>query len=355
MSISRNYWIAGAIALAVTLWMLSGILVNDARTGSPKSQSIDERAFRVEVKELRAEEVQQRIVAQGQVKPYRAATLRAQTASRVDEILVESGQQVQKGELLVRFAMEDRQARLEEARAELQQRQREYEAAKRLGEKGLQSQVKQDEAATALASARASLKRIELDIEHTRITAPFEGIVDEVAPEVGDFASVQSEVVTVVDNTPLIAEAYLSQRHFDNVSIGGLAQVTTVDGETHEGRIKSVAPRADKASRTFRVEIQIPNPDGIPANTSAEVTIPTGKVTAHLLSPAVLELDDDGTLGVKVVNDDNHVVFLPVEIVRSDVGGIWVTGLPPRARIITAGAGFVSPGQLVEVASINAD
>lgn len=355
MSISRNYWIAGLIALAVVLWMLSGLFINDAQTGPDQSRPADERAFRVEVRTIEAEEVQQRIVAQGQVKPDRAATLRAQTASRVEAVLVESGQPVQANELLVRLALDDRQARLEEARAALQQRQREYQAAQRLGEKGLQSQVKQDEAATALASARAALKRIELDIEHTRITAPFEGIVDEVVLEVGDFASVQSEVASVVDNSPLIAEAYLSQRHFDDVRIGGQAEVTLISGETRAGLISAIAPRADKASRTFRVEIRIPNPDGIPANTSAEIVIPTSKVTAHQLSPSLLELDDDGTLGVKVVNDDNRVVFLPVEIMRSDVDGVWVTGLPPSARIISAGAGFVTPGQLVEVAAANAD
>jgi len=350
--IPRNYWIAGALALAVVLWMLSGMLIDGSATVSQTASVTgpEDSVFRVEVTEIQAEEIQQRIVAQGQVKPERFATLSAQTTGQVEAVLVESGQRVEKGEFLVRLAMEDRQARLEEARAVLQQRLREHQAAQRLGESGLQSQVRQDEAAAALASARAAVERIELDIEHTRITAPFDGIIDRVLLEVGDYAAVQDPVATIVDNSRLIAEAYLSQRHFDAVSIGGTAQVTPVSGDTREGRIIAIAPRAEESSRTFRVEVQVPNPDGVPANTSAEVVIPTGTVSAHQLSPALLELDDDGRLGVKVVSQVGQVDFLPVEIVRSGSRGVWVTGLPKRARVITAGAGFVTPGQAVEVA-----
>lgn len=345
------------MALAVLLWMLSGLAIKGEPEGDPDSEAADPAAvapFRVKVSEIEAETIQRHIVAQGQVKPERAATLRARTAGQVEAVLVASGERVDKDALLVRLAMDDREARLEEARALLQQRKREHEAAQRLGASGLQSEVKQDEAAAALASARAALRRIELDIEHTRIRAPFDGIVDEVMVEVGDYASGQSPVATVVDNSPLIAEVYLSQRHFDAVTLGGEASVTLVSGETRTGRITTISPRAEESSRTFRVEIRVPNPAGVPANTSAEVVIPTDMISAHRLSPALLELDDSGSLGAKMVTGDGRVAFTEVEIVRSDPRGVWVTGLPARARVITVGGGFVTPGQLVDAESADA-
>lgn len=348
--IPRNYWIAAAIALAVVIWMLSGMLAGEdpgAASGSPE-QAAPADDFKVEVTPVEPESIQRQIVAQGQVKPERAATLRAQTDGQVEAVLVDSGQRVSEDDVLVRLAMEDRQARLEEARALLQQRRREHEAAQRLGESGLQSEVRQDEAAAALASARAAVQRIELDIAHTRITAPFDGIVDEVMVEVGDYAAVQSGIASVVDNSPLIAEAFLSQRHFNAVRRGGEAEVTLVSGESRTGLLTAIAPRADASSRTFRVEVEIDNPGGVPANTSAEIVIPIGTVTAHRLSPALLELDDAGQLGVKLVDDDGRVAFSPVEIVRADPRGVWVSGLAGRARVITAGGGFVSPGQSIE-------
>lgn len=348
--IPRNYWIAAAIALAVVLWMLSGVLVGEnSEPDSGTAGTVANRdAFTVEVSEIQAERIERRIVAQGQVKPERAATLRAQTAGQVEAVLVDTGQPVSQGEVLVRLAMEDRKARLEKARALVKQRLREYEAAQRLGRTGLQSEVRQDEAAAELAAAQASLDEVQLDIDHTRITAPFDGIVDEVVVEVGDYAAVQSIVAMVVDNSPLTAEAWLSQHHFNTVRRGGEAQVTLVSGETRTGRLTAIAPRADEASRTFRVEIEIDNPGGVPANTSAEILIPIGAVTAHRISPALLELDDEGRLGVKLVTDDGRVAFEPVEIVRADPQGVWVSGLPDRARVITVGGGFVSPGQNVD-------
>lgn len=351
--IPRNYWIAAAVALAVVLWMLSGALLdNDPGPGAddPEANKIGD-TFKVEVTDIEAERIQRRIVAQGQVKPERAATLRARTGGQVEAVLVESGRRVVAGDLLVQLAMDDREARLEEARALLRQREREHEAARRLGESGLQSEVRQDEAAAALASARAALQRIELDIAHTRITSPFDGIVDQIMVDVGDYAADQGTVATVVDNTPLIAEAWLSQRHFRAVQRGGAAQVTLVSGGVRPGRITAIAPRADESSRTFRVEVEIDNPDGVPANTSAEIIIPIGAVTAHRLSPALLELDDSGRLGVKLVGDGGRVEYMPVEIVRADPQGVWVTGLPGRARVISSGGGFVSPGQSVEYAA----
>lgn len=348
--IPRNYWIAAAIALAVVVWMLSGVLVGEdpgAASDSPeRAAPADE--FKVEVTPIDPESIQRQIVAQGQVKPERAATLRAQTDGQVAAVLVESGQRVSEGEILVRLALDDRKARLDEAMALLQQRRREHEAAQRLGQSGLQSEVRQDEAAAALASARAAVQRIELDIAHTRVTAPFDGIVDEVMVEVGDYAAVQNGIASVVDNSPLIAEAFLSQRHFNAVRRGGEAEVTLVSGESRTGFLTAIAPRADVSSRTFRVEVEIDNPGGVPANTSAEIVIPIGTVTAHRLSPALLELDDSGQLGVKLVDDDGRVAFNPVEIVRADPRGVWVSGLTGRAQVITAGGGFVSPGQSIE-------
>jgi len=351
-SVTRNYLIAGALALGVALWMLTGLWWGGAapEAGVAGAPPADEGPLlTVEVSVVRGQPIERRIVAQGQVRPERSATLRAQTAGQVESVAVDAGQAVQPGDVLVQLALDDRPARLREARAVLQQRKREYEAARHLGATGLQSKVRQDEAAAALESARANVERIQLDIEHTRIRAPFAGIVDQRLVDVGDYAARESPVVTLVDNDPLTAVAFLSQRHFDAVRVGAPARVTLVSGEVRTGRVNAVAPRADEASRTFRVEVDVPNPGGVPANTSAEIDIPIETVIAHRISPALLTLDGDGALGVKTVDTHDRVAFAPVEIVRSDARGLWVTGLSESARVITAGGGFVTPGEAVDV------
>ena len=115
-----------------------------------------------------------------------------------------------------------------------------------------------------------------------------------------------------------------------------------------DGKVSFVAPRADVETRTFRVEVEVANPDGkIPSGISVEARIPTGSVMAQFVSPAALSLNDKGVLGVKTVDKDNKVEFHAAKIVRSDVDGVWLTGLEDEERIITVGAGFVRVGEEV--------
>lgn len=345
--LTTNYAIAGAIALAVVVWMATGLLRDEGASPAPPGTGDDAAAFTVEVAPVSAQSITRRIIAQGQVRPARSATLRAQTAGQVAAVSAEAGQRVRQDEVLVRLAPEDREARMREAEALLRQREAEHEAAQRLEEGGYQARLRLDEARAALASAHAAVERIRLEIRNTEITAPFDGVIDERLVDVGDYARRGDAVVRIVDNDPLTAIANLSQQRFDAVSAGAEARVTLVSGTTRNGRLKAVAPRADAASRTFRVEIEVANPEGVPANTSARIEIPVGEVHAHRLSPALLALDGDGRLGVKHVDDDGRVAFVPVEIVRSDPQGVWVTGLPDEVRVITVGGGFVTAGDTV--------
>ena len=105
-------------------------------------------------------------------------------------------------------------------------------------------------------------------------------------------------------------------------------------------------------TRTFLVEVEVANEDGaIPAGISAEIVIPTGEVTAHFLSPSIVSLDTQGALGVKTVNAENEVEFFPIEIVRAQIEGIWVTGLPDTVDVITVGQGYVNAGETVAPAA----
>ena len=76
--------------------------------------------------------------------------------------------------------------------------------------------------------------------------------------------------------------------------------------------------------------------------------LPGGQAMAHRVSPALLTLGPDGDIGLKIVDEFNRVEFYPVELAMSRLDGVWVTGLPETARIITVGQGYVAPGQVVE-------
>jgi len=123
------------------------------------------------------------------------------------------------------------------------------------------------------------------------------------------------------------------------------AHVSFITGQERSGLLSFLGSAAAADTRTFLAEIVIDNPGGaIPAGISAQVRIATGSEQAHFVSPSVVSLSTEGVIGVKTVENDT-VVFHPVEIVRAEVDGVWVTGLPEQVTLITIGQGFVSDGE----------
>jgi membrane fusion protein, multidrug efflux system len=132
--------------------------------------------------------------------------------------------------------------------------------------------------------------------------------------------------------------------------------VSYATGHSEAGRVCFISASAEPQTRTFRVEIRTPNSDGeIPSGISAETRIPTQEIDAHFVSTAVLSLGTDGALGVKTVGADGTVAFNAIDVVRAQTDGVWISGLPDSARIITIGQGFVQAGDEVRVSERKID
>lgn len=344
----RSWLISVGVLLAITLWMGSGYLgsAND-ESGNAADAPSSPRPMSVQVRESTAESVTRRLENQGETLADRDVEIRAETTGRVVEVLVARGARVSAGEAIARLAMNDREARLEQARAAVAQREGDHEAARRLGDQGLQSGNEVRQAFAALQAARAELAAIRQDIDNTTIRAPFEGVLDRRDVDVGDYLSPGQPVGRVVDTERLRVIINVAQQDIGRVRPGSAATVLLGDGTRMTGEVIFVARAADTDTRTFRVEVAAENPDTVPAGMSATVTLPLDTVSAHFVSPAVLALNDDGVLGVKGVTSDDTIEFHPVELVRSELDGIWVSGPPERLRLVTLGQGFVRQGERV--------
>lgn len=341
----KSYIMAGVLTGALVLWMLPGLFAGKKATeGSAETENA---LVLVEVRTQTSESVTSVITAQGDITPNREVTLRAETSGAVKEILIQEGQSVKEGDIILRLDMSDREIRLERARARVAEAKRKHDAAKNLGQKGYAAQSRVDEALALLKDAQAEERQILLEIEDTEIRAPFDGILDKRMVDIGDYVSVPDEIVTVVDNTPLVVAVPVPQREIGSVKLGGPAMIVKTDGSQIGGQIRFVSPKADETTRTFRVEIEIANPQGLASGTSADVFIPKGNVMAHAISPGILTLDDAGQTGVKIVDDQETVRFFAVKIVSATPGKVYVSGLPDQARIIVNGQGYVRQGEKV--------
>lgn len=346
----KSWAISASIAVVVALWLVSGQFGSDAaETEAETAPAVAVNKNAVRVRTQSAEEVMRTIIVNGKTAPARVVNLAAETDGRIEYIGAERGASLDRGQLIVRLDERDRSARLAQAQATVTQREVEYEARERLKSESYVSEAQLKEAVALLETARAELKRAELDLGYMEVRAPFAGALQARMVEVGDFVSRGDPIATYVDNRTIIVSANLSEFDAGYVSVGDAAEARLATGETVRGHIRYVAPVADEATRTFTVELEVDNADGaLRAGGTAELRIPAEAVLAHRMSPSLLTLDDAGNVGVKIVNGGGEVEFVVADIALSGTDGVWLTGLPETATIITIGQGYVSSGAVVD-------
>jgi len=343
----RSFIIALVIALVIAGWLASGLLPED-EAPPPTAQSEEVPVPSVRVRTLTAQDHVGIRKLFGRTEPDRSVSLRAQTVGRVGERAAVEGLRVEEEDLIVRLEMDDRRSRLREAEALVEQRRIAYEAAKSLSKREFHSKVKLAEELALLEAARARLEAIRLDMEWTEVRAPFDGVVQDLMVYEGDYLEVGDEIAHVVDLDPIIVVGEIAERDVAAVNVGDTAQVSMVNGQQAVGTIRYVSRVADETTRTFRIEVAVDNPDGaIGAGLTVDLRLPLGRARPHLVSPAVLALDDAGRLGVKVVGADDRVEFASIKLLDDTPEGMWIGGLPETARLITVGQEFVREGEQV--------
>jgi multidrug efflux system membrane fusion protein len=358
----RSTLIALFIAVAAIGWIVSGqfgLFANDdhkqiaavtpANGGNGASgQGPELVAVRVQV--LNAVTRVQEVIARGRTEAIRRVELRSEIPARVVAVEADKGATVKKGDVLVRLDPADYYARLAEAKALVRQRQIEYDAAKSLQAKGYRAETKLAEAMALLDAAKAQVKHMQVQVSRLTIRAPFDGIVDQRHAEVGDYMKEGNPVASLIDENPFLVIGHVSEREINRISLGDPGYARLVDGRTVAGKVRYLSSTADPATRTFRMELEVPNPDRtLRDGMTAEIRVEVDRVRAHHVTPAVLTLDDDGLVGVRLVGEGNIVSFHAANIVGTDSKGVWLTGLPETARVITVGQEYVRDGDRVRV------
>jgi multidrug efflux system membrane fusion protein len=346
--------LSAAVVVGLVLWVASGRF--DGSDVEETTIEGDAAPMRVTVQHSQATSTTRTIVSSARTEPNRWIELKAETEGQVVAIGAERGASIAAGQPIVQLDMRDREAQLTEAEALIRQRELEYQAAEKLVEDQFISEAELAGRNALLVAARAARERIALDIERTRITAPFDSVVYDRLVEIGDYVAIGDAIAELVDVDPIVVVGDINERDIGALAVGSTGRARVLAGPEVEGRIRYLAPVADESTRSFRVELEIPNPDSsLKVGTSAELLLGAESITAHEVSSGLLTLADDGTVGVKIVEGGNRVRFVAVEIAEATGGRALVTGLPAEARIITVGQGFVVDGQIVTPVEESAD
>jgi multidrug efflux system membrane fusion protein len=292
----------------------------------------------------------------------------AETPGIVDVVHVTKGQSVETGDLLCTLdqgtraaAVAQAKAGLEQANAGLAQAQLAYDTNVELRSKGLAApntaqsvEAQLSGAKAAVSSAQAGLDNAEAELNRTEIVAKVAGVVQDPVAVAGAMLGQGQPCATIVQLNPMVFLGQVPESRIGLARTGLVAKITTVTGQTVDGKVTFISSVADNATRSFPVEIEFANDNfAIRDGITAEATVTLGTAPGHLIPQSVLTLDDEGTLGVRTVND-GKVEFHAITIVSDTREGVWVTGLPVRVDIITVGQENVTAGQAVEASEAEA-
>jgi multidrug efflux system membrane fusion protein len=342
-------WIALIFFIALCLWVASGMLTAQNENEASKRKSDEIPLVKVTVKHVTADEVTRELNLYGRTEPDRIARLRSEVKGLVKEVHVQEGERVRKGQKIISIENSDVVSRLRSAKATLRQREVELEGVESLKKQGFQSQTALAQANANLEMAKADTVSFKLAILKSEIIAPFDGIINERFVEVGDFLKDGDNIATLVDLDPLVITANVTEGNVHGLKTQQQATGRMVSGDMLQGEIRFISSISEPGTNTFKVEVEVPNPDFTQmAGMSTELSLPLEKTWAMRISPAVMALDEQGNLGVKTVVDE-HVKFVPIDIVKSDSQGVWLSGMGRQADIITLGHGFVRDGDKVQV------
>lgn len=332
-------------------WLLSGVLFTDDSVEAATAISAakpQQNSFKVVVQELQAKPYPNEIVLQARSEADKVVTIAAETGGTISALPVEKGAFVQKDQIICRIDVGARQANLDQARAQRDARKIEYNAARRLNKQGHTSKSQLAAARAAYDGSVANVKAALVELERTKIRAPFDGILDRQPVKIGHFMAPGQPCGTIIDKDPLLVVGHISETQVNQISIGARGTAKLSTGDTAQGIIRYIAESPNMATRTFRVEMEVANKDlALRDGMTAEMRVKAGEVLATRVPQSTLTLSDTGKLSVRAV-DNGRVALRPVTVLADDQNGALVAGLAAREKVIVRGGEFTRDGRKVE-------
>ena len=314
MSAARRFF-GPSLAFAVIVLMGSGIYLrirgntDDAdgedRGDLPQVSATSTFGTDVAIPVGGAEVVRDTLVVSVTAAGEAAARLESKVLSRVEgtaqRIPVQENQYVRSGQLLVALDTVDLALQVRDAEAGLAQAEADYRQRTLFDDQIEDPEVRAERelvarAQSGLDRAQVAVEQARLQLTRARVGAPFSGRVANLLVSQGHRVRVGDELMTVVDIDPIKVEVQVLEAEVGLLAAGRVAQVTfaAFPGETFVGRIETINPIIETDSRTARVTVRLPNPDGrILPGMYARVSLEARRFPDRILVPksAVLERD----------------------------------------------------------------
>ena len=329
---SNIEWSIMFISFAM-IWMISGYFYQP----EIQTQEVVKDDITVRVINQNSIPYQEEILIKGFAEADKKVELKSETSGKVTALPIQQGSFVRKGDVICSLFVAEKESFFKKAELE-------FKSAEKLFDEGLYS-------SNQLQNSKSNFERAKLELDNASIKAPFDGIVDRIAIDEGDFLTRGSTCATLLDLDPMILAGEISESDLMNISKGSPALIETIDGKKFNGKISYIASSANPITHTFRIEVEVKNKKNlIKDGASAKIFISGKEQLANLVPLSILRLDDQGNLGVRLISSQGTVEFKKIDLIQDTKNGVWVSGLPSSSKIITVGQDYVNDGEKVNFA-----
>jgi len=322
----------------------------DSEAVAEASQVETERIATVRTRLIESEELSDVAILSADLLPLRRATLAAEVSGKVEDLRVEMGQQVRRGQILARIDTRALRQQLVEAEALFNQAQDRHDRAEKLFARRSITKEQQIDAVASREVAGARLESAKLALAKSEVKAPWNGHVAVKRVEVGDYAAPGQPLIELVAIHRLKVKAPASSADVPYLKVGVpvVVKVDAFPGEEFHGEVVRLGAELDPETRTLDVEVEIDNQDlKLRPGLFGRMELQRRLLPDAMLVPLTAVVDFENRKVIYVVTDD--IVELREVSLGQVVGDrvIITEGAEPGERLIVAGQQQVADGQRV--------
>lgn len=339
------------VPVAIAIFMLGWVMTSCNNSGA--EQKVEERKIPVKVEQTQTNQVENNLEFTGVVQAYEEAHIAPAAPVRIQSILVDVGDKVSKGQLLVQM---DR-TQLFQANVQLENLEKELSRLDTLLKAGAVTQQQYDQMKTQYDIAKSNIDNLSTQ---TEIRSPLTGVVTGRYYSDGEMFSMtpgpagKPAIVSVFQIRPVKVMISMSERFLPQIEKGQLAQVTTDVFPNREftGKVNKISPVIDRMSGTFSVEIIIENGEELlKPGMFARVSLNMGTQDVFLVPAlAVLKQAGSNERYVFVIDEQNQAIRKTVTLGNKyDDKLEIIAGLEKDQNLVVTGQHNLIDGTVVEV------
>ncbi|WP_075292250.1 efflux RND transporter periplasmic adaptor subunit [Pararhizobium arenae] len=294
--------------------------------------------------------INDRLSAIGNGDAILSVTATPLASGNLTEVLIKSGDRIEKGQVIARLDSDDQKVAADQARVALDSAKEKVERNRRLGN-AVSVAVLRD-AEFAEQAAQLELQKAELDLKRRDIVAPSKGIAGIITVNPGDYVTTETAIAVIDDRSQILVDFWVPERFSNKISVGQevSASAIAIPGSEFSGVIHAIDNRVDEASRTLRVRARLENPDDtLRAGMSFSVVARFAGDTYPTVNPLAVQWSSEGSFVWRI--EDNKAQRVPVTIVQRNSDKVLVDAeLAREQAVVMEGVQRLRDGGEVRIA-----